>query len=805
MNPTLHVPLDDLRSLLYQQSQEGQSDGQLLQRYTETRDSDAFAVLLRRHGSLVLNVARRVVGDHQTAEDVFQATFLTLARRAVTIRRAESLSCWLHGVAFRLAVRARRTVLRSRQRETLARPALPPTPLDELTAREFLAVFDEELQALPEAYRGPVFLCCLEGLSQEEAARQLGCSPGSLKGRLERGRNRLRTRLVQRGLTLPAVLAGPALLAGSVLAAPSALVQSTLQAAVRGSGGSPAALALLPGAFPLLGVGKLRLVCALVLLVVLAGGGVGMLAQRPGVPKENEPPVTLAANQAGQEPAPPAKRVDLHGDPLPDGAVMRLGTLQRRAVGAHLALTPDGKSIIGFRGGKYVHVWNADTGKLRETRALDTQPWDHAYLSADGRWLVTDGFEQGSMLLWDVATSKQVRKLTIKGAGSLMPVAFSPDGKKVAATGNAGDRHYLRVWELDSGKEVFAQEVRVNAGSDQLVFTPNSKRLLASFMSIYEGMSCWDLATGQRVWQNKEFTPSSMAFTPDGKVLSTIARSPLVDLATGKPVPAAKLPPLKWENRLGLTPDGRLLFVSTAGGVIVWDWVAGKDLRTLSGAGEEFLIAPDGKTLVTNNGSLQRWDLATGKPLWTDNFEQGHVGEVVAVAFSADGKRLTSGSTDGTVRLWDVSTGKPLFVWRGHEAWRPVRVWRWARAGVTALDMSPDGRWVISAGSEERIQLWDASTGKNVTSITLPGRERGEDRAPGLSAAHQPRRGPGRGVVRRGRIQLRRRRQSPGTYPQSCHLGPEDGQAEGCASGGQQRLAGPLAGRTDFPVRWGFH
>jgi RNA polymerase sigma factor (sigma-70 family) len=103
------------------------------------------------------------------------------------------------------------------ERETHSRQAAAPTPLDELTALDFLAVFDEELQSLPENYRAPLILRCLEGLSQEEAAGRLGCSAGAVKGRLERGRNQLRLRLAKRGLMLPAVLAGPLLVAGSAV------------------------------------------------------------------------------------------------------------------------------------------------------------------------------------------------------------------------------------------------------------------------------------------------------------------------------------------------------------------------------------------------------------------------------------------------------------------------------------------------------------------------------------------------------------------------------------------------------------
>src|SRR5262245_7299053 len=91
-----------------------EGEGDLLGRYVSSGDEGAFAELLRRHGPMVLGLCRRVVGDDHAAEDVFQATFLTLARKAGSVRRPESLAAWLHGTAFRLAVRARRSRRRNR-------------------------------------------------------------------------------------------------------------------------------------------------------------------------------------------------------------------------------------------------------------------------------------------------------------------------------------------------------------------------------------------------------------------------------------------------------------------------------------------------------------------------------------------------------------------------------------------------------------------------------------------------------------------------------------------------------------------
>src|SRR5947209_3111409 len=200
------------------------SDGVLLERFARHADEGAFAALVRRHGPLVWGVSRRVAQHEQDAEDVYQATFLLLARKAGAIRRAASLASWLYGVAYRLALRARGDAARRRQREARAPGPAPAMGPDELTWRELRAALDEELARLPEKYRAPLLLCYFDGLTQEEAARQLGWSRRAVKYRLECGRDRLRGRLARRGLTLPMALAGP-LLAGGLAsaAAPAAL------------------------------------------------------------------------------------------------------------------------------------------------------------------------------------------------------------------------------------------------------------------------------------------------------------------------------------------------------------------------------------------------------------------------------------------------------------------------------------------------------------------------------------------------------------------------------------------------------
>jgi WD40 repeat protein len=128
----------------------------------------------------------------------------------------------------------------------------------------------------------------------------------------------------------------------------------------------------------------------------------------------------------------------------------------------------------------------------------------------------------------------------------------------------------------------------------------------------------------------------------------------------------------------------------------------------LKGAGEELVMALTGRPFSRTTARCGVGS-GNGKPLWAETFDLGHAGEVLGLSVSGDGKRLASASADGSVRLWDLTTGKPLNVWRGHEARRPMH---WTRAGFTALDLSRDGRWLLSAGSEGRLRLIDTSTEK---------------------------------------------------------------------------------------------
>jgi len=186
----------------------GLTDRQLLDEYVRDQDAGAFRSLVARHGAAVLRVCRGVLRDSYEAEDAFQATFLVLVRKAPAIRDPEALGAWLRGVAYRVAVRARRRAARRRaiERTQAEMSQHEPGLIPAEATSELRKVVREELERLPDSYRQPIVLCYLDGLTHQEAARRLDWPVGTVKVRLVRGRRLLRDRLDRRGVALGAGL-----------------------------------------------------------------------------------------------------------------------------------------------------------------------------------------------------------------------------------------------------------------------------------------------------------------------------------------------------------------------------------------------------------------------------------------------------------------------------------------------------------------------------------------------------------------------------------------------------------------------
>jgi len=214
------------------------SDEELLEQFFSRTDGtaeDAFRILVARHGPMVLGVCRHVLNQPQDAEDAFQATFLVLARKGRTIRSRNVLGRWLYEVAYRIALRARAQTMRRRVHERQASEMSPPAHENEIAWNELRPVLHDEVNRLPEKYRTPVVLCYLEGKTNEEVAQLLMWPVGTVKGRLSRARNLLRSRLLRRGLALSAGFLLTALSESRVFAEvlPSRLLDSTVRAGMR--------------------------------------------------------------------------------------------------------------------------------------------------------------------------------------------------------------------------------------------------------------------------------------------------------------------------------------------------------------------------------------------------------------------------------------------------------------------------------------------------------------------------------------------------------------------------------------------
>jgi RNA polymerase sigma factor (sigma-70 family) len=290
------------------------SDRQLLERYADRRDEAAFTALVRRHGPLVLSVCRRLLHDGHAAEDAFQATFLVLARRAGSLGRPESLGPWLHGVAARVARKARSRALRRRaiEQEAATQAATAHDP-EELVWQDLRPVLDEAVGGLPEKLRVPFVLHYLQGQTVTAIARQLGCPRGTVATHLTRARLRLRARLVRRGVTLSAAALGAVLARNLTAAAPSLGPPGSWVKALAGWASGQATVRCVPVAVADLAQGGLQImslrksvVIILMLLLGLGavGGGTVMLAQAPPAQEEAGPTRAKA-------PAPTAKETDL--------------------------------------------------------------------------------------------------------------------------------------------------------------------------------------------------------------------------------------------------------------------------------------------------------------------------------------------------------------------------------------------------------------------------------------------------------------------------------------------------------------
>ncbi len=684
-----------LRRLALPAAEKQGSDAELLARFVARRDEAAFTALVTRHGPLVQRVCRRVLSDSSAADDAFQATFLVLARKAGSIGRRDLLANWLYGVAYRVAARARSDAARRKAREAQAALRHTGDPLEEISARELCVALDEELLRLPERFRLPLLLCCVEGQTRDEAARQLNWSVRTISRRLEAGRELLRGRLSRRGVALPAaLLAGAVAAPASSASVTNAMVAATVEVGCAAPTAVPASIASLADA--VIGARAFsKRVVALVLLLALGAAttATALTYYTRGDSKPENPPMR-----------PEPTVVDSTKDPLPVGAKVRFGSTRWRHQHTivSVSFSGDGSLLASGSWDETVRIWDFATG--RELRKFSTHPERNpgdgsavssVALSPDGKLLAV-GDQNCTLVVFDVETGQE-RFRAEKMENTVIGASFSPDGRQLAATSCGA----VRIWDAKTWNQLWQFGVR-SGGVRKLAYSRDS----AKIATLNENglVDVIEVKTG-KVLDHFDGAKLRALFLPDNKTIVTTidhGKVSLRDTQLHKEIRQVR-PEVGGAGIIALSPDGKLLaYAKDSLTIHLIDVATGKTLRTCRWFGEDEGIAdvkfsPDGKRLVSvaHQMMMHVWDVATATEIPPP---AGHIAAVKRIALSRNGRDLISAGEDGRLIVWNRATG---------DAKRLDEVA--TKAGDIAI--AHDGR-IVALAVKDQICVWDLTTHK---------------------------------------------------------------------------------------------
>jgi WD40 repeat protein len=427
------------------------------------------------------------------------------------------------------------------------------------------------------------------------------------------------------------------------------------------------------------------------------------------------------ANAPLLQPSDPAP-VDRWGDPLPAGAVARLGTVRYRFHCHGLAFLPDGETVVSAKGGGAIQFWNARTGKLlREIACGDFQIGPTVFaLSRDGRRLALGGFvpdaqtptSRSALRVFDVVSGKELRTFGETSRQGFNSAALTPDGKLLLALDGDG---YLRVYELATGAELLQHKFPGDVMAHLTLSADGSTLALASGPNSRK-VFVWKWQTAE---EPREFAPGDrgarrLAFSPDGKLLAGCDDTEVVvrvwGVPSGRLLHKLELPDLEpyRHHSVAFAPDGKTVAAdgqpNQRGAVHLWDPATGKFLQRLPLGGSHLAYSPKGRLLAAGS---RVWDLVAGKELSPNDL--GHRGAVTHVLTGGQNLVVTAGD-DNTIRVWDVATG--------------VQQHRIEQEGaIRAIALSPDEtKLVTNSLLDDSVSLWELATGRRI--FKLPGHGR---------------------------------------------------------------------------------
>jgi WD40 repeat protein len=418
----------------------------------------------------------------------------------------------------------------------------------------------------------------------------------------------------------------------------------------------------------------------------------------------------LALTACGAAADPPAKRVDLFGDPLPDGALLRLGTTRCRAPITGFGILADG-TVVTVGPSNEVRTWapDADVSDLPipiPVPGPDDRS-EYPQVSPDGRLVAV--YNLSKLIVYE----RPVAALTPVAAFEIDRVrraVFSPDGSELFVSSSVDSRNYTyTVCDVRTGKT--RQLEGTKADPEGMAYSGDGKRV---GVSVGHQFVVWEAATGKLVANHKtgRLRVYHLALNRAGDVVAAVSgwesRVHFLSVKDGKPAEGLTGPDdSEWVT---YAPDGNTILVGGRDRVTWWDPTAGKPIRRFEGAtapGGIFCtpggFTPDGKTVVAyTERLLLRWDAATGEPRFPAQ-NAGHQAGILTLGVSPDGKTIATGGLDNRVRTWDAATGKPVHTLAS--SWTNMR----------DVPFSPDGKFLYGLGTGQGGPVkWDTVAGKEL-------------------------------------------------------------------------------------------